>query len=328
MSPWLETLGVALLALVGIGLGRFFSRQATPYWLLGYAIPMVIVLMIVATRLDAVLEFAAPFSWLVTGRTRYALVGPVVAMTLTTPITRLSKSRDRTAVMLFIAVAILYASVWPFLAPVFNRAYLEQLKTVIKDGICRQGTDYTCGPAAAVTALRWLGLPAEEGKLAILAHTTPAIGTPPSILADVLREQYMKDGLTVQYRHFKSVGELPTDAITLAVIKYSLLEDHYVTVLAVRGDELIVADPSTGRARYSAASFQKIWRNSGIVLRRGLLAQSGLESPLPRTSEPCSVSTSLRLFMVFDQDTPVRFAMWNFVKDAAGKADPHRPAWD
>jgi hypothetical protein len=32
--------------------------------------------------------------------------------------------------------------------------------------------------------------------------------------------------------------------------------------------------------------------------------------------------------MMFDQDTPIRFAMWNFVKDKAGKADPHRPAWD
>jgi hypothetical protein len=52
----------------------------------------------------------------------------------------------------------------PFLAPAFNRGYLAGLKTRIDaDGVCRQSSEYTCGPAAAVTALRKLGLPAEEG---------------------------------------------------------------------------------------------------------------------------------------------------------------------
>ena len=37
---------------------------------------------------------------------------------------------------------------------------------------------------------------------------------------------------------------------------------------------------------------------------------------------------TLAYVMMFDHDTPIRFAMWNFVKDTAGKADPHRPAWD
>lgn len=36
----------------------------------------------------------------------------------------------------------------------------------------------------------------------------------------------------------------------------------------------------------------------------------------------------LAYIMMFDQDTTIRFALWNFVRDAAGKADPHRPAWD
>ena len=40
-----------------------------------------------------------------------------------------------------------------------------------------QSNGYNCGPAAAVTALRRLGLPAEEGELAILAHTSSAAGT-------------------------------------------------------------------------------------------------------------------------------------------------------
>jgi predicted double-glycine peptidase len=280
MSPWLETLGVILLALLGLGLGRFFSRQARPYWFLGYAIPMVFVFMIAAARLDAVLEFVRPFSWVMAGRTEFALIAPVVAMALTTPISRLPKARDRRAVLAFMVVAVVHASIWPFLAPAFNRTFLEHLRTVIdRDGICRQRTDYTCGPAAAVTALRRLGLSGEEGKIAILAHTTSAMGTPPDILAEVLKEQYSKDGLMVQYRHFNNLAELPADAITLAVIKYGLLEDHYVAVLAARDDAIIVGDPSTGRAKYSPAEFRKLWRFSGIVLRRGLLVKAQSNKP-------------------------------------------------
>ncbi len=36
----------------------------------------------------------------------------------------------------------------------------------------------------------------------------------------------------------------------------------------------------------------------------------------------------LAYVMMFDQKSTIRFAMWNFVKNAEGKADPHRPAWD
>jgi len=37
---------------------------------------------------------------------------------------------------------------------------------------------------------------------------------------------------------------------------------------------------------------------------------------------------TLAYIMMFDQEMPIRFAMWNFAKDATGQADPHRPAWD
>ena len=32
--------------------------------------------------------------------------------------------------------------------------------------------------------------------------------------------------------------------------------------------------------------------------------------------------------MMFDQTTPIRFAMWNFMNTSDGIADPHSPAWD
>ena len=38
--------------------------------------------------------------------------------------------------------------------------------------------------------------------------------------------------------------------------------------------------------------------------------------------------TILAYVVMFDRARPIRLAMWNFIKDARGKADPHSPAWD
>jgi len=32
--------------------------------------------------------------------------------------------------------------------------------------------------------------------------------------------------------------------------------------------------------------------------------------------------------MMFDQKEPIRFALWNFIKNTSGEFDPHSPAWD
>src|SRR5215471_20022654 len=102
-----------------------------------------------------------------------------------------------------ITLALTSMAITPFLAPAFNRGYLSRLETrVDANGVCRQSNDYTCAPAAAVTALRKLGLPAEEGELAILAHTSSLTGTEPDVLASELQKRYGAQNLLAQYRAF------------------------------------------------------------------------------------------------------------------------------
>jgi predicted double-glycine peptidase len=164
---------------------------------------------------------------------------------------------------------VLFVSVWPFLAPAFNQSYLAGLVTQVdSDGICRQSTDYTCGPAAAVTGLRKLGFPAEEGQIAILAHTSSAIGTPPDMLAATLQKNYGRDGLVAEYRVFGNVSELKKAGLTLAVVTFNFLLDHYVTVLEVRDDVIMVGDPLSGVRRLSPAEFEASWHYVGVVLAR------------------------------------------------------------
>jgi len=269
MNPWLETSGVIALATAGVGLGLWFSRLQSRLWLLGYVLPLLLILQISAARWFSALEFVPPFSWVLAGRAEFALIALIATMVLTTPMARLPQRRQRIAVAVFMVVVLADFSIWPFLAPAFNRNLLANLKTRIdRNGVCRQSTNYNCGPAAAVTALRILGLPAEEGQIAIDAHTSQAIGTPPDLLARALRRRYSNDGLTVEYRHFRTVDELPTDGLVLAVIKFGVFVDHYVTILAQRGPILIVADPLDGLHEMRHEEFRQKWRRTAIVLRR------------------------------------------------------------
>jgi len=282
MRPWFETIGVTLLALLGAWLGRWFSRRSKPIWLLGYFIPLLLVLLYDLASKKPALAFVAPFSWLVMGRNKFASFGFISTMTLTTPLSRIGPVRARWLLVVLMVLVVVHMSIWPFLAPAFNRTYLASLKTQIDDdGVCRQSSDYNCGPASAVTALRKLGFPAEEGELAILAHTSSATGTPPDILAEALQARYAAEGLECEYRVFRDLSQLKQAGLTLAVIRYTFMLDHYITVLEVRDDAIVAGDPSLGLVAMSKEEFLRRWRFVGVVLNRRGQTESASRAPCP-----------------------------------------------
>lgn len=261
----LETVGVVMLATAGVAMGWWCSRR--PWWLVGYLLPLGIILLIGVAHRYRPLEMSPPFSWLMTGRTEFALLAACATMVLTTPLMRLPRVRDRVAVTLLMILAVGHFSVMPFLAPALNLTTLRSLQTRMdSDGICRQGTDYTCGPAAAVTLLRRMGLPAEEAELAVLCRTSQFMGTPPDVLAKRLQKLYGSDGLKAEYRSFESLEELAAAKPTLALMRFSLFLDHYVAVLEVKPDTVIVGDPLLGRTELTREEFERRWRWVGVVL--------------------------------------------------------------
>lgn len=269
MNPYLDAIIAGLCAAAGAWLGHSCSRLRKPYWTLGYFLPLALIVACALTLHYPVISVSPPLSWLMLGRKKFAVAGFAAAMILTTPLSRLPHKRDRFMVALLMMVIVLTGSVWPFVGPVFNRHQLEHLETRIDgSGVCRQSTDYTCGPAAAVTALRQLGLPAEEGKIAILSGTSSSTGTEPDILASALQDYYGRDGLVAEYRAFHDIAELKQAGLTLAVVKFSFLVDHYVTVLEVTDSAVIVGDPLSGRESLSHEDFLQKWRHTGVVLKR------------------------------------------------------------
>lgn len=269
MNPWVESLAVLALAAGGMFIGAWFSRLPKPWWLLGYLLPFTLVILIDIANRNPAFTALPVLNALLLGHNRFAAHAFIAAMMLTTPLSKLPKRRDRVAITVLMICFVLGMSVWPVLAPVFNQKQLAAIVTYTdNEGVCHQSTDYTCGPAAAFTALHHFGISADEGELALLARSTPVTGTPPDILAQTLQDRYAKDGLVCEYRVFKNVSELKDCCPVLAIVKFNFILDHYVTVLAVNDRAVTVGDPLRGRENLSIADFQDKWRFIGVVVRR------------------------------------------------------------
>ncbi len=272
MNPWLETTGVILIAVFGVFAGRACSRFRKPWWVLGYILPLVLIAMLAMVRFNNALYFVSPFSWIVAGRIRFVVLSLAVSMGLTVPLSRLPYKFEKLIVCLLMAGFVTWFSVLPFLVPALIKERLSNLQTTYdNNGICRQTTDYTCGPAAAVTALGRLGLTANEGELAVLSYSSPVIGTLPACLSSALQDRYGAEGLSCRYRHFDSIAQLKNAGITLALVREAFLMNHCLAVLDVSDDAVTVADPITGTRLMPYEQFEKIWRFCGIVLQRNTL---------------------------------------------------------
>ena len=269
MNPWLETIGVVLVTLSGIFLGRLLSNFRKPYWTLGYFLPLLLVAILVTARFSNSLAFVPPLSWIAAGRARFVVLSLAVTMGLTTPMSRLTNKYEKLTICILMTVVVGWFSISPFLAPALLKNQLSNLSTrIASNGVCFQTTDYTCGPAAAVTALAKLGLSGQEGEIAVLSHCNPVTGTLPVCLAKALQKRFGSEGLQCQYRRFDSLEQLRNAGTALVAVRDTFLSYHCVAVLEISDRTVVVADPVEGRKSMSHKQFEKIWRFSGIVLNR------------------------------------------------------------
>ena len=269
VNPWIETVGVIALAGAAAVAARRLSDMPRPYWTATYALSAAILIMMWLGRSYSALSLVPPVSWIAAGRTKFALVA-VVPVIMLVPLFHSTRSRRvQFYGTIFLCLLVGLYAIWPFAACATNRGYLNSMPTRFdRYGVCLQSTDYTCGPAAAVTALRLLGIRGEEGKIAIASHTSSAIGTPPAMLCEGLRSLYFTNALKCELQYFERLSDLPKGAPILAVIKYTIVEDHYVVILDITPRHVIVADSNRGKVAYSHELFLKRWRKLGIVMSR------------------------------------------------------------
>ncbi|MBI4832641.1 MAG: hypothetical protein HY801_14035 [Candidatus Lindowbacteria bacterium] len=266
---YLDVVGVTGVALFGAILGFCFSRLRKPYWALGYVVPFAVIAAVAVSRRWPAISFIAPFSYIMAGRTEFVALSLACAAMLTTVLARLLYKRQRITVGVFMVVAVVYLSILPFLLPALFRDKLSKLESNLdSDGVCLQSNHYNCGPASAVTALRRLEVRASEGEIAVHSYSNPISGTEPDSLCHAINELYGRDGIFAEHRVFRSIPELQYNDYAVVLVKHSLLVDHYATVLDVTNDKVVLGDPLVGKRTLSHEEFEKIWRFSGIVMKR------------------------------------------------------------
>ncbi|MGD0596606.1 MAG: cysteine peptidase family C39 domain-containing protein [Sedimentisphaerales bacterium] len=268
MVGWFEIAGVIIAAFLGAVGGRSFSRLKNPHWCWGYFLPLMLIFLLLLITYAGLNAFTPFFAWISSGRLRFVIIALSVTMGAMTLIGRLKNRTEKAFVFVMMIGVVAWGSVLPFVMPLLVRNDLADLKTQTNaDNICVQSTSYTCGPAAAVTALRQLGVTAQEGELAILSHTSPIIGTMPWSLYKAIQDRYAGDGIDCRFRHFDSISQLREADVTLAVIKDAFLLDHCVAIIEVGDNTVTIGDPILGKIQMSYKDFQSVWRFYGIALK-------------------------------------------------------------
>lgn len=271
MGLWLETIGILLVAVCGLFAGRWASRHSAGARFCAMAAAFGVVALILLARQSILWNAFPTLCPISAGRIRFVLLSFAVTLGLTTPLGQLHSliSRFVTCVIMSVFVAILVSL--PFMAPALVQGDLSGLLTTFDgNGVCRQSRPFTCGPAAAVTALNYFGLEATEGQLAIASRTSPIIGTSPWTLCHVLKETYEPMGLQCDFRHLSSLEQIPADSIVLTILEDSILTDHCVAILAFTEQTVTIADPVDGLVQIPRPLFTQQWRNCGIILQRTL----------------------------------------------------------
>ncbi len=269
MAQYFELFLVAVVAFAGVILGLLSSTLRRRYWLTGYIVALILLSVLVLSQVYYPLCFIRPFNYLIAGRARFLILCLCATMGLITPLNRLKYQSQRFLVCVLTGIIVARFCMMPFLAPILLKSRHENISNRMNaDNICLQTTDYTCGPAAAVTALDRLGIDANEGKLAILSHSSPITGTLPICLRNALTNEFSQLGLQCEFKRFDSIEQLKEADATLVVIKDRMFSDHCVAVLEVTDKNVVIADPSYGRQVLPYNIFAKIWRFSGITLKR------------------------------------------------------------
>jgi hypothetical protein len=270
MGGWLETAGVILIVFAAAAAGRLFSRLRNPHWCWGYLASLALIGLLAVSAYVNSKTYIPVFAWLAVGRVRFVIIGFAVTLGTMTLLTRLKRPIEQVVLLAVMMFVVIWSSVMPFFLPALIKNDLSRLPTLLDaDNVCVQSTDYTCGPAAAVSALQQLGLSAHEGELAVLSHTSPFVGTLPWCLYTAIKERYASQGLECRFRHFDSIGQLREADVTLAVVRDAFLLDHCVAVLEVDDDTVTIADPVLGLTRMSHKNFEGVWRFYGITLKSG-----------------------------------------------------------
>lgn len=263
LSDIFKTACILLLVVMGMATaGRLAACRHWRFWLL---IPFAPIGVMMVCRYVPSMQAVKLFDFIMAGRREFVIGAYVIPVLLLTPMHHFETRRQKLILLSGSVCVVSYFSILPFLAPLFEIENQSAMVTVVdQDGVCLQSTAYNCGPAAAVTVLRSYGLPAEEGRLALAARTNRFAGTPPDVLCHAIFEIY---GTACEVTYEDDLERLTGRVPFLAVVKFAPMIDHYVAVMNISDEHILVGDPLFGARVWTRNEFINRWRRKNIIVR-------------------------------------------------------------
>ncbi len=273
MSAWNQTILVAAVAASGIALGQLYFSRSYKRAVSGALAAIGWIGFLLIAHLLHQNTLCSKLDWIAASRSKYVLICFAICLGLVSPLRYLNRRYKKTLTLVILTCFLLLFIGLPFAGPAIMQRQIQNLPTQLdSEGLCRQSLPYTCGPAAAVCALRQLRLEACESQIAQAAGTAPLLGTYSWDLYRALDRIYPKDQLQCRYGRFQSLDQLPNGSFSLAVMREGFLMDHCVAILKITPSEVFLADPSAGLRILSRLEFQNAWRHTAIVLTRPQLS--------------------------------------------------------
>lgn len=261
----IETILILALTSLCAWAGYKISRLKSKAWLVCFGIAFSLVMAVVVLHRIPTLAYHPLFIWLASAN-EYIVMTVCVPLVFSLLIPRLRFRRQKIFLGIFAGLITIYFVVPPFLDPALLYAAMEDCDTWLEDDVCMQTTPYTCGAASAVTALKQFGIDAEEKDMAFASATSRVWGTPVYTLARTIEKSYGDQGISCDIKTFDTIDELAEQCPVIVVIKYRAMIDHYVTVLKVTDDFVLIGDPLKGKERLLYPVFEQKWRKIGIVV--------------------------------------------------------------
>jgi predicted double-glycine peptidase len=262
---WLLFVVVLLLSAAAFGVGYRVQPKGRRLPAVTVAVGLAFVLLRALVRYGPEVEYQLlPFDF-------YAIIHPWWAfpfafLILGVGVREMSTPFSRKAVGVFAGLLFLVAVQRLWITARFDPTTLHGV--VNQRRVCNQTTDYSCGAASAVMLLDQLGLRSTEREMAELCWTNGLTGTDELGVCMGLRKKlagtpWRPNLVRSDWDDLRRRG-----GPAMATIYHSFMVDHWVLVLEVTDDRVVVLDPIASRQTHTKARFLELWRRSLVVAEK------------------------------------------------------------
>ncbi len=86
-------------------------------------------------------------------------------------------------------------------------------------------------------------------------------------LCQTIRKKYAKQAVHCQWQYVADINQLRKAGLAVVSVKFSLMTDHYITLIKGGRDYVTIAETLKGQWEMPIKQFEKKWRHEAIVIR-------------------------------------------------------------